>query len=253
VFFGDFFRNVSAIGTDFLPQLWELERTLGIPNPVASPGVTQAEYVLEALINSATITAPSKKKLEFDLAFTGRTGDTRTGQGGSLLRTDGATLLDELKADAFNTSSNKLRNRLYLAAAISSGNAVPTRLFQFLTTQTLTLSNNAVVEDAHGEFGALEIVPGDFSAAVTGTAHFAEVIAQQAIADNLDVGYQLAYANTLRSHRAAVLFDIPAGSVGGGRNSVERNSSIKTPFTLSGQRSETYGYTASYTEFPFLP
>ena len=253
VFYGDFFRNVSAITTDFNPQLWELERTLGIPNPIANPGITQAEYLLEALINSVTIAAPAKKKLEFDLAFTGRDGDTRTGLGGSLLRTDGATLLDALKADAFNTSSNKLRNVLYLAEDPSSGNAVPTPLFRFLTEQTLTLSNNAVVEDAHGEFGALEIVPGDFSAGVEMTAHFAEVAAQQAVRNNLDVGYQLAYANTLRSRRAAVLFDIPAGSVGGGRNTVDRNASIKTPITLAGQRSDTFGYTASYTEFPFLP
>lgn len=214
VFYGDFFRNVSAITTDFNPQLWEAERTLGIPNPQAAPGVTQAEYLLEALINSVTIAAPAKKKLEFDLKFTARDGDTRLGTGGDPLRTDGATLLDEQKADAFNTSSNKLRNVLYLAPAASSGTAVPTPLFKFLTEQTLTLSNNAVIEDAHGEFGALEIVPGDFSAGVEMTAHFAEVVAQRAVRNNDDVGYQLAYANTLRSRTAAVLFDIPSAAGG---------------------------------------
>lgn len=253
VFHGDFFRNVSAIGSEFNAQIWELERTLGIPNPIANPGITQAEYLLEALLNTVTIAAPAKKKLEFDLTFTGRDGDTRTGLGGSLLRTDGATLLDELKADAFNTSSNKLRNVLYLAEDPSTGNALPTPLFRFLTEQTLTLSNNAVVEDAHGEFGALEIVPGDFSAAVEATAHFAEVAAQVAVRDNLDVGYQLAYSNTLRNRTAGVLFDVPLGSVGGGRNTVDRNASIKTPISFAGNRSESFGYTASFTEFPFLP
>jgi len=253
IFYGDFFRNVSAIGSEFNAQLWELERTLGIPNPVANPGITQAEYVLEALLNTAVIAAPAKKKLEYDLTFTGRDGDTRTGLGGSLLRTDGATLNERLQADAFNTSSNKLRNQLYLAADPTTGLAVPAPLFRFLTEQTLTLSNNAVIEDAHGEFGAVEIVPGDFSVSSAITAHFAEVAAQDAVRNNLDVGYQLAYSNTLRNRTAGVLFDCPRGSVGGGRNTVERNSSIKTPITFTGARSETFGYTASYTEFPYLP
>jgi hypothetical protein len=122
-----------------------------------------------------------------------------------------------------------------------------------LVEQTLTLSNNAVIEDAHGEFGAVEIVAGDFSAVSDITAHFAEVAAQDAVRNNLDVGYQLGYVNDLRGRNAGVMFEVPAGSVGGGRNTVERNASIKTPVTFMGNRSEAFGYTASYTEFPFLP
>ena len=253
VFYGDFFRNVSAIGTDFNEQIWELERTLGVPNPQASPGITQAEYLLEALLNSVTIPAPAKAVLTFDLEFLAKDGDTRTGEGGSLLRTDGATLLDLLQADAFNTSSDKLRNRLYVVPPEADGNAVPTRLFKFLTEQTVTLSNNAVVEDAHGEFGALKINPGDFSFSSEITAHFTDVAQQAAVRVNSDVGYQLGYVNPLRGRNAGVLFDCPFGSLGNGRNNVERNASIKTPLTFSGNNSAKFGYTASYTEFPYLP
>lgn len=253
IFYGDFFRNVSAIGSNYVEQRWDLERTLGVPNPQASPGVTQAEYVLEALLNTVTVVAPAKKKLEFDLEFIGKTGDTRTGQGGSLLRTNGATLNDLLDADAFSTATDKLINRVYVLPDESAGNAIPDRLFKHLTEQTLTLSNNAVIEDAHGEFGALEIVPGDFSFAAEMTAHFADVAAQAAVQGNLDIGYQLGYANTMRDRRAGVIFDCPRGSLGNGRNNVERNSSIKTPLTFSGARSETFGYTASLSELPYLP
>ncbi len=253
VFYGDWFRNVSAISTDYNQQLWEHERTLGEPNPTGDPGVTQAEYVEDALINSLVVAAPSKKKLEFDLTFTGKDGTTRTGAGGDELLTDSGTLLEELESDAFNTSSDKLRNALYLAEDATAGVAVPSPLFQFLTEQTLTLSNNAVTEDAHGVFGALEITPGDFSAAVEITAHFVEVAAQRAVRQNLTVGYQLGYSNILRDRTAGVLFDVPAGSVGGGRNTIERNSSIKVPISFAGNKSNHFGYTASFTEFPYLP
>ena len=253
IFYGDFFRNVSAIGADFNEQIWELERTLGIPNPQASPGITQAEYLLEALLNTVTIPAPAKSVLTFDLEFLAKDGDTRTGEGGSLLRTDGATLLELLQADAFNTSSDKLRNRLYVVPPEADGNAVPTRLFKFLTEQTVTISNGAVVEDAHGEFGALAIVPGDFTFRSEITAHFSDVAQQAAVRANDDVGYQLGYVNPLRGRNAGVLFDCPFGSLGNGRNNVERNASVKTPLTFSGNVSAKFGYTASYTEFPFLP
>ena len=253
IFYGDFFRNVSAIGAEFNAKVWELERTLGVPNPVGSPGVTQAEYLLEALLNTVTIPAPAKKVLEFDVEFLAKDGTTATGEVGDELRTDGDTLLDLHEADAFNTSSDKLRNRLYIDPPQSDGNAVPARLFKFLTEQTVTISNGAVVEDAHGEFGALEIVPGDHSFVSEMTAHFGDVAQTRAVRANSDIGYQLGYINPLRGRNAGVLFDCPRGSLGNGRNNVERNSSIKTPLRFSGNISAKFGYTSSFTEFPFLP
>ncbi len=153
-------------------------------------------------------------------------------------------------ANAFNTADLIPGMWIYSGGGSAGSNQFNTdgnSGVKHLTEQTLTLSNNAVIEDAHGEFGALEIVPGDFSFAVEMTAHFADVAAQAAVQNNLDIGYQLGYANTMRDRRAGVIFDCPRGSLGNGRNNVERNSSIKTPLTFSGARSDTFGYAPQRT------
>lgn len=253
VFFSNRYFNVSALLTDFVQTNWDIERTLGQANPVSEPGIVQGEYVTDALLNTFTLPAPAKKKLEFDAQFIGRDGIARSGRVGDELLSDGDDILDELQADAFNSSSDVLRERLYIYPTPDDFTTVPQRLFRFVTEHNVEISNNAVVEDAHGVFGALDITPGDFTFRSEMTAHFVEVEAQKQIRADTDIGYQLAYVKAHRGRRAAVVFDCPIGSLGNSVNNVERNASIKTPLTFTGHRSPIHDYTASYSEFDYVP
>lgn len=256
VFFGDLTRNESADSANFDDATYTIERTLGVPNPVGSPGVTQAETLTGSQIVNFNLAVPlpaPDSKITMDVGFLATDNVQYTGEAGDLIPSDGETILTVPAADVFNPTNDIERFKLAIQPAASAGDAAPDPLFAFITEMQLSLSNNSVANKAVGTLGAFAVTAGTFTVDAQITAYFSEVAGQQAVRNNSDVTLEIAFAKTFQGRKAGILFDIPLGALGDARLNVEQDAPITLPLQLAGAEFEDFGHSLVVMEFWYLP
>jgi len=256
VFFGDLTRNESADSANFDDVTYTIERTLGVPNPVGSPGVTQAETLTGSQIVNFNLGVPlpaPDAKITMDVGFLATDNQQYTGEAGDLIPTNGATIIEPAAADVFNPTNDIERLKLAIQPTVADGDAAPDPLFAFITEMSLALSNNSVANKAVGTLGAFAVTAGTFTVDAQITAYFAEVAGQQAVRANSDVTLEIAFAKTFQGRKAGILFDIPLGALGDARLNVEQDAPITLPLQLAGAEFEDFGHSLAVMEFWYLP
>lgn len=216
---------------------YQFERRLGFKN-----GYEQAEYLEGAVANELTINMPQAEKVTVDMSFLACSESQRDGDPTDPLKT--GTRVPTMAEDAFNTTNNVRRIKMALVDA----SAYPNPLFIYLTDASLTISNNATANKAIGVLGAMAITAGNFTVSGSATAYFDGLDAKRAIRENADVGINV----TLAADNSAQVFDIPLLTLGGGRINVEKDAPVTIPLDIMGAENK-FGFTASYTEFRYLP
>jgi len=217
---------------------YNLERQLGL-----GANSTQAEYLEGAIPNELTLNVPQADKVTTDLTFVAANNAFRTGDVGDLIKT--GTRVASLGEDAFNTTSNVFRVKLTVKDPASSN---PTSLFAYVTEATITINNNASPNKAIGVLGAFDVTFGNFEVGGSITAYFTTVAAVKAVRNNADVSYNIISA----AKNAGFIWDIPLLGLGGGRVTVEKDQAVMLPLESNGAQN-SYGYTMSYENFPYLP
>lgn len=223
-------------------KTYNVERTLGL----SSEGLVQAEYLEGAIPNELTVTIPTGDKVMADLGFVATRTTERLGLTSPVsdVRKTG-TRVASPKQRALNTSTDVYRLRMSL---YSEANPYLTPLFAYVTEATFKINNNANPHKAVGILGALDTTPGTFEVTGTATAYFVSPVAKRAMRALSDVSINFIIARD----NAGTILDIPLVTITGGEISVEKDTPVTIPLEASGAEN-ALGYTASYSEFMYLP
>lgn len=229
-----------------------IERQLGIPNPVANPGVIQTEDLFGNVVGDWSISVGAEDKTVMDITLIGSNAAAHTGQGGDLRTTNGATILSIAESGFFNNSSRVVKS-IVSRYDETGGVAALGALFQFVTSYELAFSNNAAVLPAVGRtFGFDTNVNGQI-ADITVDPFFTDIDPRNAISDNDRLQFQIAWERPFNGRLVGVLFDFPSCSGGDGKVRQQIDTPMKMPFSLEASESNEHDQTTSSNAFWFIP
>ena len=236
MFFGDIIRNEPA-AADIVRRSYQIERTLGEDDD----GV-MSEYLVGAVANELSINIPMADKVMLDMSFIAIDNEQFTGLEG----VKSGTRVAVVEGDAYNTSSDVTRTKLY---PMSTTNSNPGASVGFATEMTLTVKNNASPNKAIGVLGAFEVTVGTFEVGGSMVAYFSTLEAVQAVRNNTDMTFDIC----LVKDNSGLLIDVPLIALGDGRLSVEQDQPITLPLETMAARHPTLGYTMLIGRFSYLP
>jgi hypothetical protein len=217
-----------------------IERSLGKAN--TEDAGEQGEYVKGAVVNTWSMPLNTADKVTMDFSFVGTQYEAVTSEEG--LKAGTRPPLNE--GNAFTTS-----NDLVFSAINVVGNALP--LYAYLTDCSLSVNNNVKPNKALSVLGAFDLNPGNFIVTANATAYFADVTAQEAIANNDDITVSF---GLVRSNQG-IIFDMPLCSLGDGKPKIATNEPITLSLDITAARSSlisaTTDYTLSMVFFDYLP
>lgn len=217
-----------------------MERTLGKGDD--TDPFQQAEYVHGTLVDSFDMPLNTADKITTDYTMVGTKYSTVTSTVGPIQATR-PVLAD---GDAFTTSNDMVHQSLNIC-----GNA--TALYAFLTDVSISIKNNIKPNKALGILGAFDLTAGNFQVSASCNAYFADVTAQEAIAQNDNVTFGFAL---VRSGQGIVI-DLPLVSLGDGKPKVASNEPITVALTMQAARasllSPATDYTAMVVFYDYLP
>lgn len=239
MFFGTFLRNmteseVESAG-DVVRHFMDIERTLG-----RDANGIQSQILVDAFANALTYTQPLSDKIAVDMTFVAMDETFRDGTEGLM----SGTRVPALGEEAYNTSTCLFRARM----SIVDETLNPSALFAYVQSIELTIENNVTAVKAQGDIGGIDTVEGDFAVGGSATVLFSTVAAAEAIREYHDVTFDA----ILAQNNAGYVFDIPLLGLGNGRLNVEKDTPITLPLDM-GAAENSAGYTASYTNFRYLP
>ncbi len=251
VLYGDGTRNQRRNSVKTLKQYWRVERLLGNPNPVANPGIEQAESLIGSVVSEAVINLPLANKITIDLTFLSTDAVSHSGQAGDEIDSDGATIYDLPPANAYNTTRDLIINDL---ASIGDGtDSTPPQLVGIITEMTMNISLNAEALKGQGIFGGFDVSLGTFTMGANVTAYFTDIVSQQAVRNSDQVLMAYGVAKTANGRKQGTVFSLPRGTLGDGRLNVQPNQPIRLPLTFGGARDPNLDYTLKVLEFRYLP
>jgi Phage tail tube protein len=218
---------------------YTLERQLG-----CGAGQVEAEYIKGAIPNEMTINIPTPgadAKVNIDMSFVGMEIDYRDKTTGVY----SGTRVASLNEGCFGTSLNVYQNKL---AIVDPATLNPTALVAYLSEATITINNNVSGIKAIGSFGNAGVNVGSFDVGASTTGWWNGVAVPQAVRNSTDATWH----TILTKENAAVIFDMPLVSLGGGRANVEANAPVTIPLELSAAKGNA-GYTLMTCFFPYVP
>lgn len=240
VFFGTFLRNMTEAeiqsAGDTNRYFIDIERTLGRD----ADGI-QSQVLYDAFANALTYTQPLSDKLSVDMTFVALDEQFRTGLDGLLA----GTRVEGLGEAAYNSSTCLFRARMSL---VDPDTLNPTAMFAYVQSIELTIENNVSAVKAQGDIGGIDTVEGDFAVGGSATVYFSTVGAVDAIRQYSDVTFDA----ILAQRNAGYVFDIPLLGLGNGRLNVNKDDPITVPLDMGAAENDA-GFTASYTNFTYLP
>lgn len=235
VFFGTVIKNENTSNL-IVTKSYQLERQLGNDGS----GI-QSEYVAGALCNELSLNLSAADKATIDLDFVAQDHETYDGSTGI----KSGTRISAPVQDAYNTSSDIVRTRLYVH---DDTTYTPTNLIQYMDELTVTINNNASGLKSIGVLGNFDVNIGTFEVGGSVDAYFQTIAAQAAIRANSDLGFNTIFAKA----NAGIVFDMPLLSLGGGRLEIEQDEPVKLPLENSAAESVN-NYTLLFNHFPYLP
>lgn len=243
LYFGRVLRNEAASGIK--RRTYQIERTLGAPDD-ALPAEIQAEYLEGQVPSQFTLTIPTADKVTCDCAFVG--ADHTQIDGPTALKTGSRPTI--ALGNAFNTSLDFSRIKM---STVVPGEEAPTALFSFVTEMNIVINNNVTANKGVGELGAIEVTAGVFEVTGDITAYFANVAAIQAVRNNADVTIDMALVKS----NQGIVIDIPLMALGNSRLTVEQDSPITLPLSMSAAKGSNVDSALDYTLmmnfFDYLP
>lgn len=240
IFFGSVLKNESTPAL-IKRRSYQFERTLG-----EGPTDAQAEYLEGAVANELTLNIPSAEKMTVDMSFVACDNTHKSGESGDEIKSATlGTLVPAVGADAFNTTSDVYRMKMYIHDATNSN---PESLFAFVTEGNISINNGVTPNKAVGTLGAIDTSAGNFVVGGSLTAYFSTIEAVRAVRNNADVGFNIIVA----AENSGFAWDIPLLGLGGGRSTVEKDQPIMVPLEPNGAQNAA-GYTLLFNYFPYLP
>ena len=240
MFMGDFLRNMTEaeieVAGDYERFIMDIERTLG-----RDANGIQSQILEDCFANALTYTQPLSDKVTVDMTFVALNEYFRDGTDGL----EPGVRVPGLGEAAFNTSTCLVRARMSL---LVPGTINPTPLFAFVNAVELTIENNVTAVKAQGDIGGIDVVEGDFAVGGSATVYFSTVESVAAVRNYSDVTFDV----ILAQRNAGYVFDLPLLGLGDGRLNVTKDEPITVPLGL-GAFENAGGYTASYTNFAYLP
>lgn len=157
-----------------------------------------------------------------------------------------STMLEEYADSGISTVTDIVRQRI---AVQKAGVVNPAAIHGFIKSGTINVNNNLTMESAQGVLGSIGAAVGDFDASGSVSAYFIDSQAVDAIRCNCTVGMDII---TARANSGFVL-DMPAFTLGNGAITLEKGQSAMIDLDQAAFGSSKFGYTLSYTYFPYLP
>lgn len=235
IFFGTVIKNEETASL-IVRRSYQLERTLG-----EDANGTQSEYITGAIPNEFTLNVPSADKMNADLTFVGMDTEYRDGTTGVKSGTRQSAVCE----DAYNTSSDIYRTKL---SVLDPTGINPDGLFAYVTEATIAINNGVTPDKAVGVLGAFNASTGDFAVTASLSAYFEDIDGPVAVKANSDVSFNM----IATQNNTGFVFDIPLGSLGGGKLEVEKDTAINMPLELEGAAS-CDGYTMLSSFYNYLP
>lgn len=241
LFVGDTIRN-EATRNLIVGRTYQLERQLG-----SGTNGAQAEYIIGSVPDSLTVNIPepsgAESKVSLDLTFIGCNVEYRSGDVADEIKA--GTRVAALGEKAFTTSKGIYSSKVYVASASASN---PTSVFGYITDGNIAISNGATMTKVVGQFGAIDYSKANFSVSGSVNVLFTQTAACTAIKNNSDAGLHIVAA----ARNAGWVIDVPLLGINGGKLNVTQNEPITLPLENMGYMCDN-GYTAQYTNFPYLP
>jgi hypothetical protein len=226
-------------------RTYQFERTLGSPD-VAAPTASQGDYLVGSVPSKFKMTLKTSDKVVSDLEFVALTTDFRDTTQGLKSQDAGATQVDLLSEDAFNTSSHVARMRI---AAVSSTDSYDAELVGFVSDFDFTIDNMLKPNKAIKVLGAFEITAGHFIVDGTMKAYFNTVAAQREIKQNGNVTFDIAFVEANKG----VVVDMPLIALSDGRPEVVSDEPIMLPLTVALAPDPVLNYELLWVFFNYLP
>lgn len=243
IWFGDVLRNET--GTGIFRQTFNVERTLGVPDP-ALPLEMQSEVLKGAVVNNFTLSIPQQSLMTAEVSFVAMDNELREAATGPKRTNPKAPRF----AVPINTSSDFSRLRM---APVSSTAVAPSAMFAYVTELTIAIENNVTPATAVSVLGGFDVNVGKFVVTANTTAYFATVAATKAVRDNTDVTLDA----IIVKQRQAIAIDIPMVSIGDARPNIEPNQPITLPLSVDAADGEgispEMNHTILMTFFNWLP
>ena len=196
LYFGRYVRNESD-PNNIVRTTYSIERLLG--KEATDSTDLQSEVVHGCVFDEMNVTFNTADKITIDLSTPGTRYETRTSAQGKLP----GSRPTPVDGGAYNTS-----NQLVHTGISICGQSTP--LYAYLTDVSINIKNNVKPNKALSVLGAFDVSAGDFEVTISATGYFADVTAQQAIADNDSITVELIAARD----QQGMVFDMPLGTVG---------------------------------------
>lgn len=222
-------------------RTYHIERTLGL----SEDDTVQAQYLEGAVPGELSVSIPTGDKVMADISFPAHREYEVTGLDTDLRLT--GTRVDSLRQEAINTSTDIYRLRISL---IDPDNITPNpeALFAYVQEANFSINNTVASQKAVGLLGALENTVGTFAVSGSVTAYLTTMAVKRAIRTLKDCSMNYIVAK----NNKGIILDVPLVSLSGGKINVDKDAPVTIPISTSGSEN-SLGYTASYSEFKYLP
>lgn len=235
LFFGRFSRNVNRGDVDYLFRSHQIEVTW--PD-LGGVGTDKYSYALGNVVDQFNVELPITNKGGISMVLVGTDTATPT----TARATNASAARRAIQTDSFNTSSEimRLRSTLYDETGLTT---------DFLSA-TLQLKNNVSGKKVLAQLGAKYINRGWAEVDVDCEVLFTDSAVLDAVRNNTTVTMDMALRN---ADSAGVFIDLPSVTIGDGAPDLPEHDLVAVKTTFAAFQDALFGYTISWSLFPYLP